>query len=496
MAVSTTTTTPTGWGYDAAYQNWQQAQQAINRPYTAYGGNMLAGFQPMQNQAIQLAGQGQGYGMDAMQQGTSAASRSANYQPAMVNPQSMQAVGMGAAAAIPVTNMQAASAGPASLMQAAQLGRGSIRDVAAKDFLSRDINAYMNPYIGTVVNNALSDLSRQNDIVNNTTNAKAAAAGAFGGSRQAVANTLNNENFLRESGNLSGNLRNQGYNTAAQLIGQDNDRDLQAQGMNQNMDWNVGSLNANNQQAASLANINAANNMNQYNAGLQQTANQQTAAAHNLASQNYANAANNINQYNATNQQNANQFNSDLNLKGQFANQTAGLNAAGIQTSAANALNNMGLDQQQWNSNNANQLWNMGSRQQLQEQAGLQDTYNRWKEQYDYPMTQADRLKAALSGAPLGSMVDKPYYANTAANVIGGALGVTQAASQLPNAISGITAGYNALSGMLPSAASSLPSTIYDSGAMTAADLLNDYQSTTSAAPGIWDTVSNWWRGT
>ena len=457
MPVSTTTTTPTGWAADASYQNWLQAQQAINRPYTAYPGNMLAGFQPMQNQAIQQTGQN--YGGAAMQAGSNAAQNAANYQAGMVNPGMTQAVGVGGAAAIPVTNMAAASAGPASLMQAAELGRGSIRDVASRNFTDYDINQYINPYTNTVVNNALSDLSRQNDITNNTTNARAAAAGAFGGSRQAVANSLNNEAYLRESGNLSGNLRNQAFNTASGLIQQDAARNLQAQGMNQNMDWNVGSLNANNQQAASLANINAANEMNRYNAGNQQQANQYTAAAHNLASQNYANSQNALAQYNATNQQNANNLNADLDLRGQGLNQAAGQNAANTWLSAGNALNNMGLDQQTWNSNNANALWGMGTRQQLQEQAGLNNAYQQWQQQYNYPMTQADQLRAALQGAPIGSSSSQPYYNNTAANVLAGGLGAAQLASYLPSAIGGVKAGYDALSSLLPSSA---PSTAFD----------------------------------
>ena len=429
MPVSTTTTTPTGWAADASYNNWLQAQQAINRPYQAYPGNMLAGFQPMQNQAIQQTGQQ--YGGAAMQAGSNAAQNAANYQASMVNPQ------MANTYTGTVTNYDSALAGPAAMASAAEMGRGQVRDVAAKDFLSRDINAYMNPYINTVINNSMADLSRQNDIVNNQTNARAAAAGAFGGSRQAVANTLNNENFLRESGNLSGNLRNQGYNTAAQLIGQDNDRDLQAQQANQGMDWNVGSLNTNIAHDINQLNANALNTRAQYNATNQQQANMNTAGAHNDMT------ARNMAALNGTALQNA-----DLDLRGQGLNQAAGQNAANSWVSAGNALNNMGLNQQTWNSNNADALWGMGARQQLQEQAGVTDAYNRWLAEYNYPMTQVDQRRAALQGAPIGESKATPYYDNTAANVLAGGLGAAQLASKLPGAINGVSAGYNALSGL------------------------------------------------
>lgn len=396
MAVSTTTTTPTGWAADAAYNNWLQAQSAINRPYQAYGGNMLAGFQPMQNAAIEQTAQS--FGRDALTAGTNAAQAAANYQAPMVNPGGYQAVN-----------------GTTMNTDSALMNRGTVRDVSAQSFLDRDVNAYMNPYLGTVVNNALADLSRQNDITNNATNARAAAAGAFGGSRQAVANTLNNENFLRESGNLSGNLRHQGYNTAAQLIQQDNDRNLQAQTANQGMDWNVGHLNTANQQQANMA----------------------TAAAHNEGT------ARNQAAQNA-----ALQFNNDLNMRGQLANQAASQNAANTWLSAGNALNGMGLDQQQWNSNNARDLWNMGLAQQQQEQAGLNNAYAQWQQAHNYPLTQADQLRAALQGAPTGTATSTPYYNNTAAQVIGGGLGAAQLASYIPSAINGVSAGYNALSGL------------------------------------------------
>jgi len=437
MPVSTTTTTPTGWAADAAYQNWLQASQAINRPYEQYPGNMLAGFSPMQNQAIQQTAQN--YGGAAMQAGSNAAQNAANYQAPMVNP------GAAGVTTGTVMNYNSALAGPAAMASAAEMNRGTVRDVASRNFTDYDINAYMNPYTNTVVNNALGDLTRQNDITNNATNARAAAAGAFGGSRQAVANTINNENYLRESGNLSGNLRNQAFNTASGLIQQDAARNLQAQQMNQGMDWNVGSLNTNIADQINRTNAAALNSREQFNAGNQQQANMQTAASHNDMT------ARNMAALNA-----GSQFNTDLDLRGQGLNQAAGQNAANTWVSAANALNGMGLDQQRWNSNNANALWGMGASQQAQQQAELNNAYQQWQQQYNYPITQADQLRAALGGAPTGTATNTPYYSNTAAQVIGGGLGAAQLASAIPGAVSGVKAGASALSGLLGGGGSSV----------------------------------------
>lgn len=540
MALSTTTTTPTGWAADAAYANYQKAQQIAGRPYTPYTGNMLAGANPNQIAGYSgLSTLGQ-YGQGALGAGQAAAQAASGYQAPQVaagwaaTPQGT-AMNTGAASAGPAALGQAfgtaaASAGPAAQMtaaqaelaqmQAAQMNRGVVRDVASKNFTDYDINQYLNPYTNTVVNNAMADLSRQNDITNNATNARAAAAGAFGGSRQAVANTLNNENYLRESGNLSGNLRNQAFNTAAGLIQQDAGRDLTAQGMNQTMDWNVGSLNTNNQQQASLQNMLQANNMSQFNAGNRQAAsqynagNRQQMAQYNASNQQSAynqtadalnaretvnqNALNNMAQYNAGNQQSAynstaaahnamtqanmsaqqsaNQYNADLALRAQLANQSAGQNAINTNLSAANALNGMGLDQQRWALNNANGQLTAGNAMQQQEQAALTNQYNQWLESQGYDRNQLDYLRGVLGNYSSGSANSSPYYANTAANVLAGGLGTAQLASMLPSAISGATAGYNALSGLW-SGASQMPNSVLDAGAMSAGDLLSDWAS-------------------
>lgn len=518
MALSTTTTTPTGWAADAAYANYQKAQGIAARPFTPYPGNMLAGWTEGQQTGYNSILNGAGVGLGAMQQAQGAALSAAQagpqqvagrgYDPAMQGVMNTPAASAGNATPWTVMNTHAANAGPAAQMNAAQaelaqmqaatMARSDVRDVAAKNFLNYDINKYMNPYVDTVINNSMRDLSRQNDIVNNTTNARAAAAGAFGGSRQSVANTLNNENYLRESGSLSGKLRQAGYDTASGLIMQDANRDLTAQGMNQTMDWNVGSLNTNNRQQASLQNMLAANQTSQYNAGNRQqagqlnqaalnnmaqynTSNQMragelTSAAHNAAAAQQAANANAMAQYNASNAQQANmatsaahnaalanqaaarnaagQFNADLDLRGQLANQSAYQNNLNSRVTAANALSGMGMDEQTRAFNAAQAQYNMGQNRTAYDQQALNDQYRQWAEAQGYDRNQLAYLQSALSGAPMGKSVMSPYHNNTAANVLAGGIGGAQLASYLPSAIGGVSAGYNALSGLLGGGAS------------------------------------------
>lgn len=513
MALQTTTSgTPTGWAADARYQNYLAAQQIAGRPYTPYQNNMLAGWGEGQQTGYNSILNGAGVGLQAQQQAQGAALNAASagpqqvqaqgYQPTMQGVMNTPWASAGDAHLGQAFNTHAVSAGPAAQMQAAQgdlaqmgaaqMNRGSVRDITAKAFTNYDINKYMNPYINTVVNNSMADLSRQNDIVNNQTNARAAAAGAFGGSRQAVANTLNNENYLRESGSLSGKLRAQGFDAASGLIMQDANRDLTAQQSNQQMDYNVGSLNTNNQQQAGMQNMLASNAMSQYNAGNRQAASQwnagaqnqmgqynatnaqqaarDTAAAHNARETANMNAINSRAEYNTGNQQRSNEltssahntalanqanarnrageFNADLDLRGQAFNQTAYQNNINSRITAANALNGMGMDEQTRAFNAANAQYRMGQNRTDFDQLALNDQYKRFAEQQDYPRNQLDYLNSVLGNYSTGTQASSPYYANTAANVMAGVGGGIQMAGQLPQAINGLKSGYDWLSGM------------------------------------------------
>lgn len=74
--------------------------------------------------------------------------------------------------------------------------------------------AYMNPYINAVLDPAMADLRRETDITRRNINATAAATGAFGGSRNALAQAELDRNFMQEVGRLSANERARAYDAA------------------------------------------------------------------------------------------------------------------------------------------------------------------------------------------------------------------------------------------------------------------------------------------
>lgn len=95
------------------------------------------------------------------------------------------------------------------------------------------ISTYMNPYTQNVIDTSMADLERQRQMQTNQIGAQATQAGAFGGSRQGVAEALTNEAFARQGGQLAAGLRQQGFNTALGAAQQDVATGMQAQLANQ-----------------------------------------------------------------------------------------------------------------------------------------------------------------------------------------------------------------------------------------------------------------------
>jgi hypothetical protein len=80
------------------------------------------------------------------------------------------------------------------------------------------VQKYMNPYEQEVIQGTLGDIERARQGQISAEGARATAAGAFGGTRQGVTRALVDEAALRNVGNLSAQLRQQGF-TQAQNLG-------------------------------------------------------------------------------------------------------------------------------------------------------------------------------------------------------------------------------------------------------------------------------------
>ena len=111
---------------------------------------------------------------------------------------------------------QTAGAGTAALAG----GLGMLADP------TRSVGMFMSPFQTEVIDRAMADVARAGDIQRQGIGAKAAGAGAFGGSRQAIAESELGRNVLDRQANIAAQLRNQGFGQAltasqkaAQLMG-------------------------------------------------------------------------------------------------------------------------------------------------------------------------------------------------------------------------------------------------------------------------------------
>jgi hypothetical protein len=87
--------------------------------------------------------------------------------------------------------------------------------------IAAGMGTYQNPFTQSVIDRAMADVGRTTAMQQEANKAAAARAGAFGGSRQGLVEAETNAAAQRTLGDLSANLNMQGFNTAAQLAGQD-----------------------------------------------------------------------------------------------------------------------------------------------------------------------------------------------------------------------------------------------------------------------------------
>lgn len=176
------------WVNEAAQENLRLAGQLAERPYTPYTEATVAGFTPEQEAAFGMAQRNIGSYQPALTAATGAAAQSAFYQP---------------------------------------------QQVAAQNFLTGNIQGYMNPYISEVEQRATSNLERGLQSQMNQIASQAAQARAFGGSRQGIQEGVAAAEGARAMGDLSAQLRSQGFQQAAALQQADQARALQAALANQ-----------------------------------------------------------------------------------------------------------------------------------------------------------------------------------------------------------------------------------------------------------------------
>lgn len=210
------------WLEGITRENLAVADQISKRPYEAYGGQTIAGFAPEQEAAFNYMREGVGMTTPLYQRAAGVTNDVAGYNPQNVN-----------------------------------AGSIGFERVNAPSFLQGNVSQYMNPYIDNVENAALSRLEGATKQAVNRIGDQARSAGAFGGSRQGIAEGTALGEAARSAGELSANLRSQGYNQAAALLQADQQRAMQADLANQAAGIQTGQTNLDAMMRAQLANQSA-----------------------------------------------------------------------------------------------------------------------------------------------------------------------------------------------------------------------------------------------
>ena len=410
-------------------------------PYQTYDAQRIAGFTPMQTQAMtnignmQIAPQlGQatdmankaasgamgtaGTALDYGQQGAGYGAQGLGY--------GQQGVGLGVAGGAQYGSLgagygaQGAGYGQRATGYGQQAaGYGQQATQAGQNYANMatdpsSIQAYMNPYIQQSLAPQLAMLNQQQALAGQDINAKAVGAGAFGGNRATLAQGLNAQNYDLARQTAIG----QGYNTAfnqaqqAQQFGSN----LGLQGMQAGIQGQQAGIQG---QQAGIQGAQAG--MQGAGVGLQGVGTQLAGTAQGMQG-------------------------AGLGIQGAQAGLqgVAGAqNAYGMGLQGANTLGQLGQSQygQQMGINQAQQQ--AGALQQAQQQQGLDVNYQNFLKQQNYPYQQLAFQSDMLRGLPLSQTAQTIYSAPpSAASQVGG-LGMTGLG------LYGMSGGFRAEGGMV-----------------------------------------------
>jgi len=151
-----------------------KSQALTEQPYQAYGGQRLAGFTPLQNQAFEGVGR-----LGPTEQGR-------------------------------VGSMMAGAAGLGSL--------GAGQNYVNQATNANAMQAYMNPYVQNALNPQMFEASRQSDIMGQKNAAQAVGAGAFGGSRFGLQEAERQRNLGQNLANIYGTGMSNAYDKGMQSL--------------------------------------------------------------------------------------------------------------------------------------------------------------------------------------------------------------------------------------------------------------------------------------
>jgi hypothetical protein len=266
---------------------------------------------------------------------------------------------------------------------------------------------YMNPYLSAALDPQLKELQRQNQIANLGTNAKLTAAGAYGGGRQAVMTAENQRNMMDLMDKTLGQGYSTAYDKATSQFNADQARNQAAQAATEQS-----------RQFGANQSMTAAQLMAQYGLSAQQAQeaarqfNQSQAMTGAQASAQYGTdaqkAAEQSRQFGASqglaSAQSAAQYGTDAQKAAEQSKQfgaSYGLDALKSGLQAAQLQGTLGVQENQANISNLDQLASMGNTQRGITSEGIAADKAQFEEARLNPYKMVQFQQSLLSGLPL-----------------------------------------------------------------------------------------------
>jgi hypothetical protein len=425
----TTVTDVPDWVKPYAKESLGKAAALTNAPYQTYGGERVAQFSPLQQQAFTRAGQQQVAGQIGQATGIAGlasqrALEAGNYQPGAFNTMmasgpNLQQYQMGPAMGVNAQqvssrDIQAAQTGFNPQLQQFQMeGPGSFTQPGTA-------SQYMSPYMDAVVQQQMESAQRQADIAGTQRGAQAVRAGAFGGSRQAIESAEAARALASQKGQIQAQGLQSSFQQAQQQFNQEQQARQQAQQANLQANLGVQQLGTQTGLQTSLANLN-----NQQQANVQSEANRLQASG---MSQDAALRAALANQQAGLTTGQANlqsllgtqSLGAQTGMQAQLANQQALMDAQRAAEQSRQFGSNIGLQGIQAALQGAGQLGQLGQQQfgqqmditgqqaqfgGLQRQATqdiLTQQYQDFQNQQRAPYDQLSFMNSIIRGTPMG----------------------------------------------------------------------------------------------
>lgn len=301
------------------------------------------------------------------------------------------------------------------------------------------IAPYMNNYEDAAIQQALADISRQGQLEEQRVRGQAVQAGAFGGSRQAVAERELARNVLEQQGRTAAQMRAQGYESAAQRSQQAFEDALRRQQQGAQLSGQLGQMGASSASSAAQAGGQLGLSAEQLAQGSALQGGQLGLSADQMAAAN----AQSLAQTGLGIEQLAGQLGLNAGqLAGQMAGQagnlglsSANLGISGIQTGLSAMQQAAGMGQQaanmagqaqQYGLQDLSTSMQMGQMSQAQQQAELDAQRLNEYQQAMLPYQQLAFQADIIGGAPTGitSTMSQPIQTPSMLSQIGG-LGLT-----------------------------------------------------------------------